>query len=194
MVSPVAPWHMWGTSARVNIPSIGPTQQVSQLARVNYHRPDTWRFLLWGRLTGGAVPAAAITSVWARFDLYLGVGRSVLDTRQVGTIVRLSESFCSMHWLVPVGVTPGDQAWNLKWATQTTAPPLDDSALTAVNPTVLITAEDITVSCRCLINSGDAGGTNVQLEVGAFLCPNTHVRPDWVADENPFLGGELNGT
>lgn len=141
---------------------------------------------------GGTTPAAAITSVNVLFDVYLGVGRSVLRTERTDNIIVLADCFLRLHWLVPVGTPPGQQAGNVKYATQTLGPVLDDSGTTQI-PIELLTAEDIQCRARAFVNSGDPGA-NATVEFGCFFAPNTHVRPDWMARHNQFLGGEIGGT
>lgn len=196
MASPIAPWHTWGNSVtqRVTLAAPGSVPIVSsQLVRISYKRPETWRFCLWGRLMGGDTPVGAILSVNVLFDVYLGVGRSVLRTERTDNIIVLADCFLRLHWLVPVGTPPGQQAGNVKYATQVMGPVLDDSGTTQL-PIELLTAEDIQCRARAFVNSGDAVGVGATVEFGCFFAPNTHVRPDWMARHNQFLGGEIGGT
>jgi hypothetical protein len=129
------------------------------------------------------------------FDVYVGVGRSVLTTQRPDTILVLADAFLDMHWLVPVGTRPGDQAGNIKYATQVTSPLVDDAVATSTHLIDHLVAEDITCRARAFINAGDAAGTtNVQVEFGAFFAPNTHIRPDWMARSDQFRGGETGGS
>lgn len=195
MASPIAPWHMWGNSVTQSLTLGAPTpanSQTSQLIRVGYRRPETWRFWFWGRLLGGSTPAAAQTSVHVMFDIYIGIGRSVMRSERALATVVPTECFLNLHWLVPVGTTVGSQPNNVKYASRIPGPVLDDSG-TDQFEIDLVTAEDIQCRGRAFINSGDAGAT-AQVEFGCFFAPNTHVRPDWMARRDQFLGGETGGT
>lgn len=204
MASPVAPWHMWGSSQVLTVRSgaVGPanaTVAAAQLARVQYHRPDTWRFMFWGRLMGGTMDPGVVTSVHALFDVMIGVGRTVFDTQKAILGVPANfNAFAQFRWNVPVLTVPGAQNFNIKYLTRVRAPINDDSNV-AAGPYFEIDqfpAEDIQCRVR-LVMSGGAPGVEVTAEVGAFFAPNTHVRPDWMADDEnlpQFLGGETGGT
>lgn len=196
MSFPLAPWHMWGTSVRSTVVSgaTGPanaTVVTSQLAKINYKRPENWRFLFWGRLLGGTAGTSATTSVHALFDVFLGVGRSVLDTQKdiLGTPANFN-AFAQFRWNVAPLTVPGQQNNNIKYASAVSSPPLDDStsATTIIDH---LTAEDISCRVRLVMSSGDPG-VEVQAELGAFFAPNVHIRPDWFSER--YLGGEQKGT
>jgi hypothetical protein len=197
MLNPAAPWKMWGTSERLTVVSgaVGPanaTVSSSQLAKVSYRRPDTWRFMFTGRLIGGTVGAVATTSVHALFDVFVGVGRSVLDTQKpvLGVPVNFN-AFAQMRWDVAPAVQPGQQNYNIKFCTQVLGPPLDDSALTTLQVIDHIPAENISCRVRLVMSSGDPG-VEITAELGAYFAPNVHVRPDWASED--YRGGETGGT
>jgi hypothetical protein len=197
--SPIAPWHMWGSSAVLEVVSgaVGPanaTVAPAQLARLDYKRPETWRFLLWGRLTGGTTPVGFVTQVHALFDVFVGVGRSVLDTQKavLGVPVNFN-AFSILTWQVPVGTIPGQQNFNVKYVTQVPAPQTDDSAPAAGPLIDHLVAESISCRVRFVMSGGDPGA-RVQAEVGSFFAPNVHVRPDWFSEKTQFLGSETGGT
>jgi hypothetical protein len=128
-VNPMAPWHMWGTDAQLSV-SLGGAfarQASHQLARITYKRPETWRFFLFARLVGGTVPAVQASHVFVDIDVVVGVGRASFGTTVVTTPPPvLFQGFCRFAFQVPIGTRPGDQPWNLKYATQVTGPVLDD--------------------------------------------------------------------
>lgn len=191
---------MWGVTQQLEARSgaTGPanlTVASNALSKVSYKRPETWSFLFTGRIVAGTLPTIGVTTAFVLFDLYFGVGRSMLTTRkdQLGVPVNFN-SFAMMRWDVPVGTFPGQQNYNIKYCTQVLGPPLDDTALATRDVIDHIVAQDITASCRLVMTAGDPGST-VQVEVGAYFAPRTHVRPDWFADvETPFLGQETGGT
>lgn len=200
----VVPWHMWGSSAILTVRSgaVGPannTVSAAQLARIQYHRPDCWRFMFWGRLIGGDVDPAVVTSVHALFDVMIGVGRTVFDTQKAILGVPANfNAFCEFRWNVPATIVPGQQNFNIKYLTRVRAPINNDSNV-ASGPYFEIDqfpAEDIQCRVR-LVMSGGGAGISVQAEVGAFFAPNSHVRPDWFSDDEEvtqFAGGEVKGT
>ncbi len=196
---------MWGGSARLTVTSgaVGPanaTVSPAQLARISYKRPETWRFLFWGRLLGGTTGAAATTQIHALFDVFVGVGRSVFDTQKAILGVPANfNAFASLVWRVPAGTVPGQQNFNIKWLQRVPGYTYDDSggATPPTRDTDLLVAEDISCRVRLVMSSGDPG-VSVQAEVGAFFAPNVHVRPDWFSDDEEqapqFPGGEVKGT
>lgn len=195
----LAPWHMWGTTERLTVSSgaVGPANNTvagSQLARVSYKRPETWSFLFTGRLVSGDVGLSQTTSVFALFDVFIGVGRSVLDTSKVpaGTPANLN-AFCKMRWQVPTGTIPGQQNNNKKYATEVSGPPLDDSAATTLQTIRWFPAENISCQAKLVMTGGDPG-ISVTAEVGAYFAPRAHMRPDWFADDQQFLGMEVKGS
>jgi hypothetical protein len=200
---PLAPWQMWGGSARLTVVSgaVGPanaTVSPAQLARIDYKRPETWRFWFWGKLMGGDVGAVSATTVHALFDVFVGVGRTVFDTQKaiLGVPVNFN-AFAQLVWRVPVGTVPGAQNFNAKWLQRVPGYSYDDTqAQPPSRDTDLIVAEHISCRVRLVMSGGDPG-VSVQAEVGAFFAPNVHVRPDWFSDDEDvpqFPGGEIQGT
>jgi hypothetical protein len=191
---------MWGTTEQFSLAiGAGGTVQVigHQLARVSYRRADNWRFFFGGRLLGGTAGVGAATDVYALFDVQVGVGRGIYDTRSPGNAPPLNfRAFCTMHWQVPAGTIPGAQADNLKYTTSVLATPLDDAAPTVRQTIDLLVADNIQCSARMFIDLAPSPVT-VVAELAAFFAPNVHVRPDWFADvpdAQAFLGGETKGT
>jgi hypothetical protein len=182
---PVAPWHMWGTTYTFRDLGIAPppfvpsNQATHQLVRVNYRRPENWRFLLTGRITGGTTAAVTSTSVYAWFDFIIGTGRAFVTTEQPGTpiVPATVNGFARMHWLIPAGTVPGQQPWNVKWITRGDMV-LDDTDTTVRQVIDHIPGQDIQVLGHVYMNVSDPG-VLVNVELGAFLAPNVHVRPDW---------------
>jgi hypothetical protein len=70
---PLAPWHMWGTSEVMDLSGSAQEFQAHQLVRINYGRPDSWRFLFAVQLISDLV---ALDTLEIDFDVTLGVGRS----------------------------------------------------------------------------------------------------------------------
>lgn len=195
-VTPTTPWHMWGSSVILDgTRGTGITYVSNQVARINYKRPENWRFWFGARLVGGDPAAGPLpTAVIVVFNLILGVGRSAFDTRQA---VLTSGNFTQFTWLVPVGSIPGSTQYNVKYRTTVTTPPTDDNNLiTSVTEVDHFVAEDIQCEASMAIAVG-APGDRVVAEATAFFAPNVHVRPDWFrdkADATCFRGAEFGGS
>lgn len=203
VTNPLAPWHLWGGSATVEVVSgaVGPLLTVapSQLCRIDYKRPESWRFFFWGYIVGGDTNFGAKPSwVNALFDVMVGVGRDAFDTQKdtLGTRATYN-SFANFAWNVPVGTIPGQQNWNRKYLSRVPSPPYDDSNLaTSSRDIELLVAESISCRVRVVFADGDPG-IHIQVRVGAFFAPNVHVRPDWFATDETipqFPGNEAGGT
>ena len=162
-----APWHMWGSQSTVPLVSTftSPVVTSSQLCNVKYKRPDTWRFLFFGKLIQSDTVPFGSGTVHARFNLTFGVGRSTFT-------------------LAP--------AIDLTWdPTQVGEPRFCTEILDSQGrPFGQFPAETIMVICDANYQSA-LGTFNCQVEVGAFVAPVHHARPDWLADD--FSGGELGG-
>jgi hypothetical protein len=204
----VAPWHMWGSSQHVRVTqaTAGGTYAASvQLARINYRRPDTWRFWLAARLLPSAiVPAPGPLAVEIQFHLIVGVGRTMYQTElppQPG--VGLGTGYFGQFvYVVPAGFTPGgDNANNRKWTTRVHTPPLDDNTPTSYELCDEFPAQDIQCQGSVFLGAAPAGYT-LNAELTAWFAPNVHMRPDWwtslheesAGNAGRFLGTERGGT
>jgi hypothetical protein len=193
-----APWILWGSKEVATLTVAGSagvfasSVSTHQLVKVSYGRPDNWRFLFTGRITGGVTPVAVPTVCHARFDVILGTGRDNWDTQKEGAtpVPAQINAFCSMRWDVPLGTAPGLQNWNRKYTTSVPSPPLDDSALTTLQTIDHVVAQNIQCRARLHLSNGDLN-TNVTVEVGAYFAPNVHIRPDW--SQGRFNGQETGG-
>ena len=192
MSLPFAPWHMWGTSQVVTVVNDARWVNTVQLAKINYKRPENWRFFLAGRVIGGTITTSTQTELYAEFNVMLGVGRSVFNTEKERTNPPATfNPFALMHWTIPLGLQPGIQNWNRKYLTEVRAPPLDDTDQTVRELIDHLPAQDIQCQARVRISQSDPGAT-FQVEVSSFFAPNVHLRPDWY--KRQFPGAEEGGT
>lgn len=170
----IPPWHMWGNSQTIHlIQEPGPASFTSdQLLRVNYGRPETWSFFFWSKVVDTSAPGA-VGAVLANFDVTLGIGRSSITI----------PFFVSYSYLPPVIPTPGTSG-ALIWGISST--------FYAGVQIEQIPAQDIQVTSHCSIQAA-AIGTTVDVEVGAFFSPKSHVRPEWFESVGEFRGGENHG-
>lgn len=217
---PVSPWHMWGSSQSVTflVSHTGrPALQTLQLARVNYRRPESWRFFFGARIThGSAAVILAPCDIVVSFRCIVGVGRTMFQTPAdvaPGTTLQIEQPIVRMQYQVPLGTVPGNQLYNTKYTTQGLTPPLDDAAVaTSQLPIQVLTAQDLQCSADVtLIQPASLpDGSNFTVEVTALFAPATHIRPDWYQPQEKlgprddpaaaaaravrFLGTEQGGT
>lgn len=178
----IPPWHMWGGLVNFNASTTSPAftfTQEQQLCRVEYHRPESWRFLFFARLLSSDNHSPAIFDV--QFNIIPGVGRGSVNLKP----------FEEFKFSLPIGpLTSGPVE---KWSTTVIGPVRDDTA--AVPPVVpnivdSFTAQDIQISVRGSVSLTVPGDT-LQAEMGCLLAPWHHARPDW--HERNFAGDELHG-
>jgi len=198
VTTPLAPWHMWGTSVNVTVPhpssSGAEYRQSTQLTRINYKRPDNWRFLLAAIIRAAPDAGANPVNIYVDFYVYTGVGRSRIElTAQQG---KQGSGFAHFNFQY---ATPGSSVIGLtKWATSVPGPDLDDSAPEHCCID-LIPGQDIQCGASVATLAADATDVPTIVEVHAYFAPNVHVRPDWFT-ESPklrnlkFTGSETGGT
>jgi hypothetical protein len=179
MSSAMTPWHMWGTTETILVPTNGPAfpplTVSGQLAKVSYGRPDTWSFLMAADIIGGPAVTGGGT-IAVDFDVTAGVGRSST------TLV----SFMRFAWVIPPAVPVTGRG--MKWSSVGRTPiPEEDAAVPASRLVELFPAEDIQVQVR--VNVGMTIGSDVRVAVSAYFAPRTHARPDWFRDK--FAVGEV---
>lgn len=194
----IAPWHMWGSYAIVQVPhpSSSATQfvQSQQLARLNYGRPDSWKFLLAARLL--EAPDGVDDNnvdVIVDFDLIVGIGRTSVTLG--GRPGEPGFARIVFHYSGPASAQVGV----LKWTTQTQTPDLDNrTSPGVVLPLIEFPAQDIQCSTRVTTQSASAQDVRTVVEVHSYFAPSTHLRPEWYTtvkgDEHRFRGGENGGT
>ena len=174
---------------------INPAQPIvpatSQLAKVNYGRPDTWRFL-FGVTVNECPEADPGEPVLIRvdFDVIVGLGRSML---QMPTpTFPPPVGFC--QFLISYGPAPING--QTRWTTVTRAPQLDDIAVAGFRPELdQIVAQDIQCSARVLAVATEETtpvGAPLHVTLHSYFAPNTHIRPEWF--EANFRGNEQGGS
>lgn len=199
----LAPWQMWGQTVAVSpvfrsAASVQEQVQVStQIAKVNYKRPETWTFFFGGKIIGGMVSVVDDVVVRVQFNIIIGVGRSSFRTAQAPYAIH-DVGFALFSWIVPAGIQPGsrDHPNNTKYTTQVQTPELEDGAATPVRHLITqFPAEDIQIYADVGIIAGDVG-TRIDLELTGYLAPANHVRPEWFNYEEgqQFRGNETGGT
>jgi hypothetical protein len=188
------PWSLWGNSQTIDLPPVAPVNFVTPLpntlVRVQYGRPETWRFLfhVQNQTQGLANTLPGETAqIEVSFDVIVGVGRSAVTIPDFKTFAFIygNGGFLFAGWTAfatstfgvnQIGGTPDP-------------PPLID----------LIPGQDITIVAKAahLSDSVVPGASpTAKVAISAMLTPNVHVRPDWHLDsglQNQFQGGEIGG-
>lgn len=187
----VAPWLLWGgeKSFEFGVDASGADfgGASSQIVRVSYGRPETWRFLCFARIDAlSTIPAPQPSpAIVVDFGIIVGVGRTIVN---LPLAVQLS--FGNASQTLAVGqVAYSDTIPSLGQVQNSQ----DQTTFTTVGTTSqTIVAQDIqaTVGVRFFL----PGVFTVNLSCAVLFAPNNHVRPDWFAGIKPhFLGGEQEG-
>jgi hypothetical protein len=180
----LSPWHMWGTTqngALNGVALVSSSNRPPQLARINYARPETWSFLLFVQL----VSATADIPVAVNFDFIVitGLGRNSVTLDPFKRIVfPLAETTAAN-----INATKP-----FRFATRIQSPILEAADAADSNIIEWIPGQDIQVAARVESTGSINAGNQLRFQVGAFLSPRTHLRPEWFAKR--FRGGEQGGT
>lgn len=166
----VKPWHTWGRAIQVtvtefNVLSFLQPQQVSAIARVEYKRPETWRFLFWATLDQLSTAPAPVGDVLIRFNLNIGVGQHFFALNSAASL------------LLPISGGPGTEGWTNQLVTNNQV--LADGGTPFQGFQDTVTAQSIVVGASVFSDSSFPAGSSATVTVGAFFAPNVHVRPSW---------------
>ncbi len=179
----IPPWHMWGATAPVRLERVtgGPTflEASAQLARINYKRPESWRFLFFAHVFRSQISNAIPVILDVEFSVQTGVGRGNLNLNP----------FENFRFILPVG-SGGSVS---KWSGSVNAPVRDDTLSPPEVPLKIdaIVGEDIQIGYHVSCSIGGVVGDVIDAEVGVALAPWHHARPDW--EVHKFVGEELHG-
>jgi len=188
------PWHLWGGDKVIEIQAnaLGnsPQKISTQIAKVNYGRPDTWRFFLYASIGETNASSGAIVVNWR---IAIGVGRTAFEMNLFDTwtfALPITAPFVGTRYCCSVDgpilkpfnqiTTPATNTISLV-PSQTLAPP---------NRIELLPAQDI----QAYVDVGALGiGANnkASMTLAALFVPNAHVRPEWTRGE--YSGGEDAG-
>lgn len=181
----IPPWHMWGGSQNITLNPGLDFAKAAQLARVEFKRPDSWRFLLYAKVLRTNVTIVP-SNVVVAFNVFQGVGRANVQIQH--------NPFETYLFQIALAGEQGDQP--IKFSTQVVGPRRIDTAADSTSICDVIVAQDISVGFSAFLSNppGFLPTDEVQLEVGCSLAPWHHVRPDWF-DHGPmkFLGEETGG-
>jgi len=190
-----SPWHMWGNSVRLaaNVDTSGANSASGQVLRIDYRRPETWTFLFATKLISAATPDPSMTIViWV--DVIVGVGRSILDTRQLANLNVLPPKPAFARFVYDFTPPNINLTRNIKYTTVGSGPVQDDTDATSIPTVEWICAESIQV--QAFMRVGGGPGSSAEAEVSGYFAPRVHVRPDWAHPSAAarFRGGEIGGT
>jgi hypothetical protein len=188
-----APWVLWGNTIPLSAPPsplAGDADNVSSLTlcRVQYNRPETWRFLFSARIISAPEAAAGESAqLEVSFKLLTGIGRSAI----------IIPTFSLMPLFAWDGIGPVPIPRTPFWTNQATydVPPAIAADLRRFTDTVV--GQDMTLTAEALFRTDIAGATPAVVEVSAQFAPNVHVRPDWFQIDGhageQFSGAETKG-
>lgn len=170
----IPPWLLWGGTQNLKVVSTGAGTQApiaqGQIARIDYDRPDTWKWFFLARIVEGTT-AAANTTVTCVFDVTMGVGRTQ-TTARLGRFV--------FNW---AGAVPVSQDAIVKFANnRSTGNPQDDGAAAVQNVVDSFPAQNIQVVATVQLLNLNAGDF-VTMEMTALFAPTTHVPGLWFPPE-----------
>lgn len=201
--SGLPPWHMWGSKVEFELvpgreggSAVGgftPRNNLVQLNRINYARPESWHWFIAGQIMRGDSSDVDRTVI-AQVNIIAGVGRVSFDTGREMTIsggLVQPPAWVEFRWNIPAGLQPG--LLDKKWTVEANNPaPIDGSA--NANICRWLPTQDLQVYCRSGINldNTSAGLNRVTVAIYSWFAPQVHVRPDWHMEN--FRGGELEGT
>ncbi len=190
----IPPWHLWGSTERLvqqAAPGAGFPQLTQQLVKINYARPETWNFVFSLTLLDGPTAGALDTAtLFAQFDVIVGVGRSAII---IPTFEQLTISWSNS------APPRGQQMFTTSVQSKrlfNQAPPAAP-LLVRGSDIVNITAQDVQVVARVNVTpTPGLVGTTVTSEVSCHFAPQNHIRPDWYLHAPPevqFPGSETGG-
>lgn len=192
------PWHLWGQSKTVELLATGaPALSGIQLARVDYHRPETWHFFFGVDFLSIDAPPLADVEFEVSFDVIPGVGLTQFDTKNGTNLLTPPAQlcFCYFQFHLPAGTQPQGAIITKRWTTRTRSPLLDDSDATSRFDIDHVVAQNLQCQASVLQSTG---GPNIgaKFQLTSMFAPAVHLRPDWFQDPHQgpqFLGGELKG-
>lgn len=187
------PWHLWGQTKTVDLLATGAPQiQGIQLARIDYHRPESWNFFFGVNFLGVDVPPLADVEFEVSFDVIPGVGLTNFNTKNDAPLFTPPSQLCFAYFQfhLPAGSLPVGNIVTKRWTTTSRSPQLDDSDNTSRLPVNYLVAQNLQCQASVLQSTG---GPNIsaKFELTAMFAPRVHVRPDWWNGD--FSGGELGG-
>jgi hypothetical protein len=188
------PWHLWGGDKTLTVEGNpfgqAPQKLSTQICKINYGRPDTWRFFLYAALL--ETDGTAGSGIVVNWRLAIGVGRTSVTMNFFDTwtfTLPVVDPFATQRFCTSINGPI------LKPFTQINTPALTPSAIPSQtlppqNRIDLLPAQDIQAYVD-VAAFGIGSGKKATLTFAALFTPNCHVRPEW--NMNHFPGGENEG-
>lgn len=178
------PWHMWGNGQTVVVNHAVAIliTQTSQLARISYGRPESWRFFLAARILDSSTDNAGVPDsgqLQIAWKLVIGLGRAQ----------HTIDNFALFNF---TWVAPTNPVGLQKYTSQVDTPLLSDIVATSAQTIDTIVAQDIQLSADLDFTGGAVPVKTLTVELDCFFSPITHVRPEWYRCE--FRGSEDHGS
>lgn len=170
------PWLMWGNAEQIAFVAATGTEGIevpvpNQLLRIDYGRPETWRFLFVATILGAKLESE-IAHLTVDFDLVPGLGRAQSKLTSFETFT-----------FDLADLRPGVQ----KWSTSVIGPLRKADDDPALNIVELLTFQSLTVGARVTFQDVSTNDS-IAIELAAYFSPNVHTRPEW--HDGRFPGGE----
>lgn len=178
----IPPWLMWGSTQNLNLANSGGTMPgvgSSQLARIDYARPDSWNFFFAAQVLNAvqSSPPGHTANLFLSFDLTIGLGRSTI------TIPGFE------NYVIALDSTTNLNVGKMFYSTEVQGPPR--IALDTV-PNLIRQITTQSINLQVSANLGSTGVWDVDVALSAFFAPVNHIRPEWFKD-GTFNGGENGG-
>jgi hypothetical protein len=181
----IPPWHMWGDSKQVGpIVGVGTGTGVpidtQQIVRINYHRPETWRWLWEVTVNGGNIQnvEGGGGTLAVVLQVTTGLGRTKM-TVPLGRFV----------FQIPIGPIGVPRQ---KFTNNVNGPVPDDNAIAPPpTPNVIDNFVGQDIQVQVLSQFFGTAGDTVNFETTALFAPNAHIRPEWTSGLYP--GAEDGG-
>jgi hypothetical protein len=171
------PWLMWGSGQTVavagnDVPTGG------QLCQIDYRRPETWHFLIYGVITRAAnIDPGTFLNV--DIALTIGLGRTTIPI----------PNFARLTW----GAGPVTLQPNVVRACTSVEFPKENASRLSNNVVEQVTFQNLQATfTAAFVEGGPTAAAEMQLTM--FWAPKSHVRPEWFTSEHShFPGGEAVG-
>jgi hypothetical protein len=194
-----SPWQQWGNTQNISVPPdlfTNPNvhEQQITLVRVQYNRPETWRFLFSARVLSGPGGPNHQSNVSVWFELITGIGRSAIRLPFWATLPEFAWNDAPGPFPTIIHHTSHAQDSNPIFSFTNE----DPQVLTQTQQFAdLVVGQDMTVVAHCSFTTNLVTEQPAIVEVSGQFAPNVHVRPDWFQlDGHPgeqFAGGEVKG-
>lgn len=178
------PWHMWGNGQTVVVNHAVAIliTQTSQLARISYGRPESWRFFFAAKILDSSTDNAGVPDagqLQVAWRLQIGLGRAQHTIDNFANFI--------FTWVAPTNPV-GLQ----KYTSQVDTPLLSDIVATSAQTIDTIVAQDIQLSADLDFTGGAVPVKTLTVELDCFFSPISHVRPEWYRCD--FRGNEDHGS